>query len=791
MVKFKFWLLLSAICTTTSLFSQSVVGEWKSYTSTLNIRSIVQQDNYIYGASGGGLVQFDTIHHLFNRFGMADGLTNLDIASIAEDKFGHLWLGMNAPKGEINIWDTDSEDIKKSFGEHIFGEQLTAITGFTFQSDQAFVICQRNVDWGVLEFIVKDGEYFYKDFYFNLPLEIDRINRVQIIGDTLYLATDKGLIYANYKTKNLKQMPSWKTITKDQSEVCKIILHAGQVIANFGSLLYIVNGDQTELFNDTFKRPVQDIISTPGSELIIASPTGLFQLQSDGSWLLRNHESLLTLQSDTSGNFWGGTEDKGLCYCDSLSVTYYTPNTLLSNICTALNVDNQGNLFTATLDGLSLLIDRGWYNIVKSDYTVHISGQDRENQDYFFADTIAFNISSRIYDLVKRGDGEYFATLYGSLISRGKKGGVLRLNLNNLAQYTVYDTTNGAIAATSGRGGSDYYLAPYCATIDQQDNLWIGVQYAQNDEVLAVLTPDDQWVHFSIQESRGYLNHFVNTITFDSQGRVWISSEVHSEDPFSSGGIIVLDYNHTLADKTDDQWYLVTQSDGLANNSVFSIAFDREETLWVMSSGGIQQAVVSDDFSGRFFKQIQIPVFSNLSFSKECRIKVDGRDNKWFTTVDAGVKVYTFEGLWLNSGAGITTQNSAILSDEVFDIAFYAPQGLIYFATKKGISVYKSPYAVIGPTYNKLKIFPLPYTVPNTESLVIDGMLPGSEVKITTLNGIFIRHLSVEKNAVVGSQAFWDGKDYRGNYVSSGVYLCLAYDREGHHRVAKIAVLRK
>jgi len=791
MGKLKNWLVFGALCASTPLVGQSVVGDWESYTSTLTIRAVVQKNNYIYGASSGGLVQLDTTSHLFECFDLTAGLSNLDITAMALDTFGNLWLGMAAPQGEINIWNPDAENVSRIFNENVFGEQLTAIAGFTFQGDRAFAICQRNVEWGVLEFVVRDGQYFYKDFYFNLPLEVEQINGIKASGDTLYLGTDKGLIYANYTLANLKQMSSWNTITKNQKEVCKIVTHQGQLLTNFGSELFRIKGDQTIMYNDQFSHPIQDLITTPAGQLIIASPKGVYNLQSGGNWRLYDRESLLSVLSDSSGNLWGGTTQKGFWYSDSQQTRYFTPNTLLSNLCTSLEVDDQGNLLTAALNGFSLLTAQGWYNIVKSGDSVHISDQETDNWDYFFADTIAFNVISRIYDLIKSEQGDYFATLYGSVINDGKKGGLLRFNLNSLAEYMVYDTTDGVIAATAGRGGSDYYLAPYCATLDAEGNLWVGVQNAQNDEVLAVLTPEDQWIHFGIPESNNYLTHFINAITFDAQSRVWISSEVHSEAPFSSGGITVLDYNSTLSDKSDDQWYLVTESNGLADNSVLSVAFDKEETLWIMSAAGIQQALLADNFPDRIFSQIQSPVFANLSFSKECRIRVDERNNVWFTTVDAGVKVYTYEGLWLNGGSGLTTQNSGILSNEVFDIDFYAPEGLVYFATKKGISIYKSPWAVIGRDYKELKIFPIPYKIPNSEHLVIDGLLPGSEVKIITLNGRFIRQLRAEKNTVVGSQAFWDGKDQQGQYVSSGVYLCLAFDQDGHQIVDKIAILRK
>ena len=140
---------------------------------------------------------------------------------------------------------------------------------------------------------------------------------------------------------------------------------------------------------------------------------------------------------------------------------------------------------------------------------------------------------------------------------------------------------------------------------------------------------------------------------------------------------------------------------------------------------------------------------------------------------------------------GFTTDNSDLLSNTVLDIAFNNEEGLVYMATTKGISVYKSPYSVYGSEYKKLKIFPSPYEIPSPRPMVIDGLLQESDVKILTLDGTFIRHLSYLDGGVVGQQAFWDGKDHRGRYVSSGVYLCMVYTKEGDTSVGKIAIIRK
>jgi len=181
---------------------------------------------------------------------------------------------------------------------------------------------------------------------------------------------------------------------------------------------------------------------------------------------------------------------------------------------------------------------------------------------------------------------------------------------------------------------------------------------------------------------------------------------------------------------------------------------------------------------------------TNIAFAKECRIKVDGLNNKWITTVNSGVKLYTYNGIWLNDKEGFTSKNSGLLSDNILDIAFDPPRGLVYISTDKGISVYKSPYAYYGNQYQKPNTFPSPFRIPADQPLTIDGLLQDSEVKIMLLDGTFIRHLDPKDGEVVGQQAYWDGRNEKGKLVSSGVYIFVAYTPEGDTVTGKIAVVR-
>ncbi|MFA4838661.1 MAG: hypothetical protein WC703_04200 [Candidatus Neomarinimicrobiota bacterium] len=774
------------------LAGQTVVGEWSSYTSLLTIHDILAKQEMIYGASSGGLVVFDLHQDQFDVYGLPDGLSKVDISCIAEDKFGKIWLGMSSPDGAINIWNPETKTVEKIFDETILRENLTSVSSVVFYEDQAFAAYQQNVDWGILHFKQDGDSYEYMDFYNNFPEEISSINALNVINDSLWISTGSGLIYTDLNHTDFKPDTVWKNVPFYGSyNVANVVVYKENIVANSGSIIYRV-ADRS-VVNNTLNRTIRSLTVDSEERLIASTSTGVFRLNSDQSWMQISSDDVLKIVTSSDGTLWGGTAAKGLWHFDTDAGKYYTPNTLLDNIYTTLFVDDDGQLVAGTNNGISFYTDKGWYNIHKEYYGVKIHDHSEDNWNYFVADTISYTLSGRIYTLLKRpSNGDFFASLYGAYLSAERGGGLLRFNPDDLANYTVYDTTNGKLAASAGRGGNDSYLGIACLALDKSENLWIANQYAQNDSVVAVLAPDDKWYHFSIAESHNYLSYHITAIEFDSEGRVWFGAlAVTSATAPSNGGIIVLDYNGTLSDKSDDEWYWISTSNGLANNSIFELAFDHEEELWIMNAGGIQHATVASNFPSAYFGRIESAVLTSIPFAKECRIRVDGLNNKWIATVGSGVKVYTHDGVWLNDVEGFTTNNSEILSNTILDIAFDPPRGLTYLATTKGISIYKSPYASYGNQYKALKIFPSPFKIPSTKPMVIDELLQESEVKIMTLDGTVVRKLTASAGNVSGQQAFWDGRDESGHLVSSGIYLCLAFTPEGDATVAKFAVVRK
>ena len=140
---------------------------------------------------------------------------------------------------------------------------------------------------------------------------------------------------------------------------------------------------------------------------------------------------------------------------------------------------------------------------------------------------------------------------------------------------------------------------------------------------------------------------------------------------------------------------------------------------------------------------------------------------------------------------GLRADNSPLLSDEIYDLDFDYDRKLAYIATSKGVSILRIPFGESYTDYENIKIFPSPFLIPSNQNMIVDGLMYNSSMKVMTLDGLVIRDINSNGLNIDGDQLSWDGKNNRGEYVSSGVYLVSITDNSGNNTFSKITVIKK
>lgn len=382
----------------------------------------------------------------------------------------------------------------------------------------------------------------------------------------------------------------------------------------------------------------------------------------------------------------------------------------------------------------------------------------------------AFNtpILDSVLDIITLAIDPRDGTIWG-----GSYGGGLIKKTNN--QIQVFKQNNSSLQAAIGDPGN---IRVSGLVIDRNNHLWISNYGAP--QALKLKTKEDKWVGFSIPFN--LIENATAQIIADEYEQLWIQSP-------KGNGLILYKYGNNIETTGDDQWKLFKQGVGngnLPSNNVLSILKDKDNNIWIGTDDGIGIITcASSPFSGceATIPIIQQDQFAGFLFKGEqvqC-MAVDGANQKWIGTQN---------GVWLLSADAkkiihhFTVANSPLLSNDIKKIGIDPISGEVYFATFNGLCSYRGAATEPKENLNNILVFPNPVPPLHNGPIAIRGLTENTIVKITELNGRM-----VFQSRSLGGQVVWNGRDYVGNKIASGVYLVFARDEKGNENmVTKIVI---
>ncbi len=340
----------------------------------------------------------------------------------------------------------------------------------------------------------------------------------------------------------------------------------------------------------------------------------------------------------------------------------------------------------------------------------------------------------------------------------------------------------------------NFYVRTTGLNYDSQQNLWMFNN--ECDTIVRIRCADGQWLAYY---SEAIARHpAFDRAIFDRRGWAWINSRMSG--PSNNGGIYILDTNGTIRQRSDDRErfiYIITNQDGTTYqfNNLNCIVEDLDGAIWIGCNWGPfvtyePQAVFDSDFR---FTQPKVPRNDGTNYADyllaevEVRcIAVDGANRKWFGTMGSGVYLASADGSQILQH--FTTQNSPLLSNDIYDIAIDGQSGQVYFATTDGLVSYTSdvtaPVAQLDADI--IRIYPNPVRPDYQGSIIVRGLASDTDVKIVDAAGRLVC-----QGISTGGQFTWDGRTASGRHVASGVYYVLATDAEGNNgAAARFVVVR-
>ncbi|MDZ7318719.1 MAG: hypothetical protein ONB11_06155 [candidate division KSB1 bacterium] len=708
------------------------IGDWTTFISQNDVRDIDIVNGKIWCATSGGVFRYDPTTGAYYQYYNTNGLSSLDARTIAVDPSGNIWIGFAS--GWINVLSSTTN--RWRFLQDYVGYKIYDLQ---FKGDSLLVA----LDIGISLYDMKRNEV--KETYKHLGWQFSAnipVRSILIRGQEIWAGTESGIAQSSFNRANLMAPESWINYTINDglpgNTINAIAAHGDSIYAGTNEGVAVLRNQRWHSISSFL--PSSNVIQLlSNNNTLFAVTIGYVSRWSAEEYRWRNVAPFLRpltcLAVDDIGGLWVGREKsgegKGIAHILPPDTTWEVliPPGPPSNNFSDLAVDQNGILWCASsTDGIFRFDGENWRQFTTADGLINNG-------------LISVTVDSR--------NRKWFG-------STG--GGLVLLDQNENIRVFYKDVL-------SPEPNDPNWVVVTDVKEDRYHNIWILNSFASNSKVVAVLSAQGDWYYFAVQE--GILSDVVNTLDIDENDRVWIGTK---------NGVTVIDYNNTLANKSDDviEGNNLTTVDGLENNSIKDLAIDLDGIVWIATEGGM-------NYWNRGKVAYQFGLLSNTVNA----IKVDVRNNKWFGT-SAGVSILAADGYSLTH---YSTDSSPLVSDNVTSFGFDSETGKVYIGTTNGLSVLETPFSRPREDLSLIQAGPNPFLPRSGQKFAISNLADDVGIKIMTENGMVVRHISNAE--ILGAYATWDGKNDHGDDVASGIYIYVIYNEEtGMHRLGKVAVIR-
>lgn len=340
--------------------------------------------------------------------------------------------------------------------------------------------------------------------------------------------------------------------------------------------------------------------------------------------------------------------------------------------------------------------------------------------------------------------------------------------------FITYDTSNSELKIRQALS-SDKWIGTGEGAFDDDGNFWTTNTF--NVNALAVRKKNGKWRSFNFSNLINNDETAIYDIVISDEGYKWITLPRENE-------IIVFDDNGTIDDISDDRSILLSEQEGFGNipgSRGIKIEKDKDGLIWIGTSEGISVHFNPAQVFESGFRDFERIIFFDgenneivLGSTPIKEITIDGKNRKWIGTETSGVIVLSPDGK--ETIYEFNAENSPLLSNSINAIGIDDITGEVYIATDEGLLSYRSDATAGGESFSDVKVFPNPVRESHQGPIIVQGLIDNSTLKITDVNGTLVQQLTTE-----GGTATWDGRNFSGDRVSTGVYLLFysAEDEEG------------
>jgi hypothetical protein len=764
-------------------YAQDFSNLWNGYFSYNEVNEVVVGRNKIYAASENAVFTYDPQTKELEEITTINGLSGETISTIYYSEIYEL-LVVAYENGLIEIVFDESDDILTVVD--IINKSTISDSDKNINHINAYNnLVYLSTGYGISVFDLERLEFGDTYFIGDSGNQIE-VSQTVVFEDYIYAACldSGGLKKADIASPNLIDFQNWELVSSGNYSAVETNQNKLYTI-NTSKRLYEVNNDvltSLYVFSDTPLKTVNE-----EQNLIITTKNNVFVYDIDFNLLVQAEKST-DFDSDFNAaiiyndNIYVGTNDFGVlstAISNGLSYVELHPDGPLLN--SPFLIQSEPNGIWVTYGGYSVF----YLPLTGNKGLSHLSDDTWVNTEY--SDLLGATNLNYVSINPSNNNQVFVSSFFQGL-----------LEINSDEPTILYDETNSALESLQLSGNSTYRSLRLSGSVfDNNGLLWTITSLI--DEPLKSYNPvSNQWVSYSfediiedpINDNLGFCDLIV-----DDNGTKWIAS-------FSKG---IIGYNENNGNPLIKN---ISEVDGnLPTTRIRALALDNSNQLWIGTDNGLRVLYnTSGFFTDEDVSTDEIIILEDgiakelLSDQYVSDIKVDGGNNKWISTIGAGVFYLTSDGQ--ETIYHFTTDNSPLPSDDVSDISIDETNSLIYFATSKGLVSFTSGGSQSSGDLKSVYAYPNPVR-PNFDivekKVTIKNISDNVNIKIVDIEGNLVAEAQSGVNLrynnynleIDGGTVFWNGKNMANNVVASGVYLIMISDLDTFETtVVKLMVVR-
>lgn len=764
-------------------WSQDNDSFWVGHFSYLDIKEVVNGGSKFYAASENAIFSYDPLTNELSTITTVNGLSGELISTLHySNQYELLLIGYK--NGLIEVYNEINQELLKVIdivAKTTIPSSQKQINHFNENGEDVYIA----TDYGISVYNLNNLE-FGDTYYIGTNGSQIKINQTAIFNNEIYAAcgSNEGIKKASLSNPSLINFQFWTTlITGNFTNIAAINTQLYTVNSN--SRIFEISGTN---FNPLFVYPqVVSELKISDNGLLVTTPSKVYQysvgfnLTSVYTTNLEFETSFTTALS-IDGVIYIGTTDYGVLKSKAMSVSEYD------------EIHPQGPLlnsaFSLKYGYNNLWVTFGAYSSNFNPYPLNKRGISRLRNaewDNISYDSIQQTIESDVYVLNEISidpldpNHVFVSSFHSGLLDVKIDESIELLDQSNSGLESIASNVTVRISGT---------------TFDNDANLWVLNSIIQKP--LKKLNPTtNQWTSYDfssiITDPMTDENGF-SELVIGPDGTKWIGGLKKGLIGFNENGMNLKNINDN-------------DVANLPSTAVKALALDKNNVLWIGTYKGLRVLYNTSSFFTEEIVRTEPIIILEDGLPQELLaqqfisdIIVDGSNNKWISTADAGVFYVSSDGL--NTIHHFTKDNSPLPSNGVNAMALDSENGVVYFGTNRGLVSFATGGSRTMETLEDIYVYPNPVRPGFNmaeDKIKIKNISENVNIKITDIEGNLVAEAQSNVNLryknynleIDGGTAYWNGKNLANNTVASGVYLVLFSDFDTlETKVSKIMIIR-